>query len=161
MYYTTKQKIKKYFVDAAWIIGIIVVVYLAVADEPFEFLQSERSSNGVIENVTNSYRCDSKTLSCPICNGTGHYLSDDIFMSQMNCWACLGKGQVPFEEYSKLINMPVRDNDRQHLCGACGGSGRCPVCGAFGKTKYGDMQYCKTCGDTGKCAWCHGSGLQN
>ena len=109
---------------------------------------------------------------CPICNGSGRYNSQDLFMSQMACTGCSGHGMVPSSQLMNIMQMhtpsvpPASSSGggRQHpateVCFACQGSGACTVCDGMGETSYyGHQSPCSHCYTSGDCPTCMGTGL--
>ena len=97
------------------------------------------------------YNTTVKVYVCIDCGGRGTSVWDGT-----SCTNCLGTGYT-YSSLEQQINSSP-SSSKGSLCGACGGSTRCPVCKGYGGSRYGDVKYCKSCGNTGKCKWCHGRG---
>lgn len=114
---------------------------------------------------------------CPICNGSGRYNSQDIFMSQMACTGCGGRGKVQSSQLMNIMNLHtpsvsssssgMHNGGRQSReCTHCHGTGVCKTCNGSGifYGSYGlDPLECPNClskkyPGKGKCRWCSGTG---
>lgn len=100
------------------------------------------------------YNTTAPLYECVDCGGKGRNIYDGTF-----CSTCYGHGTVYRSVVDQLNSAPPTQS--KSLCGACGGSGVCPVCKGYDGHRYGDIRYCSTCGNTGKCKWCYGEGISH
>lgn len=122
---------------------------------PFESQCSMCGGRGVSDNPQNN--SNAPLYRCVFCEGGGKNP-----FGGGTCTFCNGYGisLLSPSDQDRMIERSMGPQGSQSLCGACGGSGVCPVCKSSGGAKYGDMQYCSVCGNTRRCPWCHGRGIK-
>lgn len=67
-----------------------------------------------------------------------------------------GGGNSGLEYDDKGYDSEGYDKNGYRICYSCGGSGRCDVCGGYGKGY--DDEPCNSCGGSGECHNCNGKG---